>query len=41
VIHNRKKVISLEIETNKLGNLVTGMYLMSLHYEITGTYAFK
>jgi hypothetical protein len=41
VTRNRKEVIDLTLGTNRIGNLVTGMYLMSRLCRITGTYAFK
>jgi hypothetical protein len=41
VVRNRKEVTDLTLGTNKIGNFVTGMYLMSHLCQTTGIYAFK
>jgi hypothetical protein len=41
VVCNRKEVTDLTPGTNKIGHLVTGMYLMSHICQITDTFAFK
>jgi hypothetical protein len=38
---NRKEVIDLTLGTNKIANLVTGMYLMKCLFQTTDTFAFK
>jgi hypothetical protein len=42
VTHNREDIINLTLRMNKIGNLLTiGMNLISLLYQITGTYIFR
>jgi hypothetical protein len=41
VVHNMKEVIDLTLGTNKIANLVIGMYLMNRLFQTTGTYALK
>jgi hypothetical protein len=40
LVRNRQEIIDLTLGTNRIGDLVTGIYLMIHPYQITDTFAF-